>query len=200
VTNKILDHFEREASRYHENSEKGLWAWHRKRERKAVFDLLGPLDNHELMDLGCGAGHYVRYALDLKARHVVGVDLSPSMVAALPKKHVTGIVSQAETVTFSRQISRILSAGLLEFVSNPQALLKNALKLVEKENGILVLLVPTANLWGEIYRIFHHRNGFKIHLFSKDSIVALAEQSGWSYSDSRMVPPFSLVCKFKVKQ
>ncbi len=195
MKNKILKYFKDKASRYQELSGQGLWGWQRNRERKAVFDLLGSLEGREVLDLGCGTGYYARYALSRNAQHVVGVDISPSMIAGLPKKQVTGLVDQAETITFPRNFSRILSAGLLEFVAEPQVLLENAGKQVSSD-GILVILLPEDNFFGRIYRQFHRLHGFEIKLFSMDSIIALAETAGWTYSCSRVVFPFSLVFKF----
>jgi SAM-dependent methyltransferase len=195
LKNQILKYFEDKASCYQELSGQGLWGWQRTREREAVFDLLGSLEGRELLDLGCGSGYYARYALSRNARHVVGVDISPSMIAALPKKQVTGHVDQAETITFPQYFSRILSAGLLEFVAEPQVLLKNARKQVSSD-GTLVILLPEANFFGRIYRQFHRLHGFEIKLFSMDSIIMLAETAGWTYSCSRVIFPFSLVCKF----
>ena len=49
-------------------------------EQAAVLDVLPPVSGRMVLDAGCGTGRYVQLLTSLGAR-VVGVDLSPSMVA-----------------------------------------------------------------------------------------------------------------------
>ncbi|HET9140491.1 class I SAM-dependent methyltransferase [Actinophytocola sp.] len=49
-------------------------------EEHTVRALLGNLDGAQVLDLGCGFGHYARLASDLGAITVVGVDISEPMI------------------------------------------------------------------------------------------------------------------------
>ena len=49
-----------------------------------LFDLVGPVQPEVALDFGCGVGRLTR-ALAKRATHVIGVDVSPTMLALAPK-------------------------------------------------------------------------------------------------------------------
>ena len=142
------------------------------------------------MELGCGSGHYTKHFLERGAEHVMAVDASPSMISQLPKHHVSGIVEDAAAIQRDEHFSRIVCAGLLEFVSAPSAVLLRARDLVEDE-GHMVCLLPPDTWAGRLYRSYHRRHAIEINLFQRVGFEGLCENSGWGVDSYQFVPPFS---------
>jgi 2-polyprenyl-3-methyl-5-hydroxy-6-metoxy-1,4-benzoquinol methylase len=164
----------------------------RTREVRAVQELMGDIKGHDLLDLGCGAGYYTRLLLGKGASHVTAVDFSDRMVAQLPTEYTTGVVADATNVQFNRTFSRIICAGLLEFVDDPAAVLSNALGLISP-GGHLVCLIPPNNWASRIYRLFHQQHGFNINLFRDSGFKDLCDNSGWAINATRRVFPYTVV-------
>ncbi len=175
----LRSHFDAEAGGYLRRWQRFPWSALRDRETAAIRRLLGRLDSLDVLDLGCGAGFHTRLLLDLGARHVTAVDLSPAMLAELPGESVTPVQADAETVAFDTPFPVIVSAGLLEFVPDPVAVLKNARRGVSP-GGRLILLVPAANAVGLLYRLYHKRNGLAVRVFDRTAIGDAARAAGWS--------------------
>ncbi len=55
-------------------------------ERPAMCSLLGNLAGCEVLDLGCGSGYYLEYALNAGAASVTGVDGNADMIDACAKR------------------------------------------------------------------------------------------------------------------
>lgn len=172
-------HFDAEAGGYLRRWRRLPWSVVRDREAAAVRRFLGRVDGLDALDLGCGAGYYTRLLLDLGARHVTSVDLSSAMLAELPGESVTPRQADAETVSFDTPFPVIVCAGLLEFVPDPVAVLKNARRACSPD-GRLVLLLPAANAGGVLYRLHHRRNGISVRLFDRRIVTDAARAAGWS--------------------
>jgi SAM-dependent methyltransferase len=50
-------------------------------EMPSVKDALGSIDGKNVIDFACGTGHYTRFIKELGAKTVLGIDLSPAMIA-----------------------------------------------------------------------------------------------------------------------
>ncbi|MBF0587929.1 MAG: class I SAM-dependent methyltransferase [Magnetococcales bacterium] len=190
------DYFDGQADSYQQASDAWPWSWLRLREARAVAALLGRVQGHRLLDLGCGAGYYTRYFLARGAVHVVAVDRSAPMTAHLPAQRVTPITADAGEVRFDQPFSRMVSAGLMEFVPDPERVLRNARNAAE-QGGIMALLTPEAGLLGSLYRRFHLGHGVEIRLFAYDELTAMAQRCGWRVVDHRRVFPFTLALRLE---
>jgi len=191
---RVVEYFSHEASGYHTRSTRFPWAWARVCESTAIRSLLGNIAGIEVLELGAGSGYYTCELIRSGARHVWAVDLSDAMLAALPKSTVTPIVGDAETICLDKRFPVLLSAGMLEFVRDPVAVLVNAARHAEP-GGRLVLLAPQASALGCVYRWFHHRHGIDIHLFDRTWFETMAPRSGWQVHAVVRVLPFSLVVR-----
>ena len=189
---RVRAHFGARAAGYHEDSQRQLWGWLRRREAAAVEALLGGIAGHEVLELGCGAGFYTRLLLAGGAAKVVAVDITPEMLAALPAERVDPVLGDAATIQVGRRFSRLLSAGVLEFVPDPLAVLTNARRHAE-EGATMVLLAPIATLVGRLYQAYHRGHGFPIHLFQPDALDSMVAAAGWRVLARRRVPPFTTV-------
>lgn len=181
-------YFAQRADSYHAASTAWPWRWLRQREASAVLDLLGDVREKRVLDLGSGAGFYTRLLLAAGAAHTHAVDMEAAMLAQLPREHITSTVGDAATVALPGPFPSIVCAGLLEFVADPAAVLKNARRAATTDT-VLVSLVPAANLWGRCYRRFHRRHGIAVRLFTPPAIREMAAAANWSVASLRAVWP-----------
>lgn len=192
AASKIQDAFDKRADTYIAASRRWPWSWLRARERAAMAQMVGRISGQNVLELGCGAGFYTRLLLEAGASWVTAVDQSPAMVAHLPRDRVTGIAGDAATVRSAAPVDMVLSAGMLEFVPDPVAILKNA-KLSAKPGARLVLLVPPVSPVSLLYWVFHRMKGYSIRLFSERELARVAAEAGWRVVARRYVWPMSLV-------
>ncbi len=169
-------------------------SWLRSRESEAVIAELFSIKEKRVLDLGCGAGFYASRLLLEGAGHVTAVDNSSKMIKALsPNALLDGIVCDAEELPASiGPFDAIVSAGLLEFVTSPERVLAEA-RRVSTEHCKLVLLVPTKNFFGGVYRRWHSSHSVEVRLFDVSSVRNVSESTGWRILKTRFVWPFSLV-------
>jgi SAM-dependent methyltransferase len=157
---------------------------------------LGDVAGADVLELGAGSGFYTRELLRGGAHHVWAVDVSAAMLASLPKGPITAVHGDAATVRLGRRFPVLLSAGMLEFVPDPAAVLANAANHAE-EAARFIVLVPRSNLAGSMYRRFHRSHGLSIHLFDRAWFETTAPQTGWSISTAINVLPFSLAVRLQ---
>lgn len=195
----VKQYFDQRSAKYSHLNNAPLWRWQRARETKAVTALMGPVIGESILDLGCGSGHYSRHFLDLGARHVTAIDSSASMIAQLPELNVSGIVANAEDVQLDKSFSKIVCAGLLEFVSSPDSVLSCAREFID-ETGHMICLVPPNNWAGRLYRRYHRRHNIEINLFARPHFNALCSKNGWTIESHISVFPYSDVYHLRPKQ
>lgn len=185
-------HFSGLANKYLNIVERWPLSWIRPRERAAVLELAEDFSGARLLELGCGAGYYTRLFLAAGAAHVTAVDISASMIEALPEENITGVVSDAALVDIKETFDFLVSAGMLEFVPDPVATMTNARRHA-REGARMVVLMPRNTLGGFGYKLFHRSHGLSIRLFSQTDARALFEETGWQVEVLRLVAPFTMV-------
>jgi ubiquinone/menaquinone biosynthesis C-methylase UbiE len=182
------------APSYQPASERFLWSIVRNREVAALFAMLGNVSGRDVLELGCGAGFYTRLLLDRGARHVFAVDISQKMLAELPQEKVTPVLGDAAVVDPGRTFDVMLSAGMLEFVTDPVAVFKNAVRYAAP-GAKLVVLYPSTGVLARGYQWFHRRHGLAVSVFSSSAIGAAAEQAGWRVEATAKAGPYSACAK-----
>ena len=189
-TPAVLTYFRQRAPEYSVASAAGFWGWQRQREAAVLRILAGDIKGRAVLDLGCGAGFYASRMADAGARKVVAVDASPAMIAAITDLRVERLMGDAATITLDRRFDVVVLAGLLEFVTDPIAVLTNARRHL-KRGGRIVVLVPRQNFAGRLYRRFHRRHGFTVSLFDRVCFARMTKQVGLALLRSQAVFPFS---------
>jgi len=187
-------YFADKASDYRSRSIRFPWTWTRRRELRAVRSLLGDVTGADVLELGAGAGFYTQDLVRSGVRHVWAVDMSAAMLERLPPGPITPILGDAATVELERRFPVLVSAGMLEFVSDPKAVLANAARHAES-GARFVVLVPRRGFFGRLYRRFHRGHGFDIHLFDEAWLATVAPRCGWHVATSVRVAPFSLAAR-----
>jgi arsenite methyltransferase len=102
------------------------------RRRALVHEAMGAREGDRVLDVGCGPGFFVTEILETVGSHgsVVGVDLSPDMLAVAAKRaqeypNVEFIESAAARLPFAdASFDRALSVQVLEYVDDVPAALR----------------------------------------------------------------------------
>ena len=169
----ISNHFNSKAKNYQTFWEKWPFSVVRNSELNAVFKLLGNVHNKEVLELGCGSGYYTRKLLEKNISSITAVDFSEEMLSNLPKGPINPIHADASSIDLKKQFQIILSAGMLEFVDNPEQVLINIAKHADKD-ATIVLLLPRNNFFGKLYKFYHKKNNnIVINLFNETKITKL---------------------------
>lgn len=201
----FLDYFDSRATNYTRDSNSLPWKWLRGRESKALLEAMRPLQGQSVLDLGCGAGFYTEKVLAQGALHVTAVDFSSKMLASFENTKntkntkITKILGDCATVEIDGRFSRIISAGLLEFVESPEAVLRNA-KRFAQTNAIFGLLVPHKNVYSRGYVRYHRdhgKSGEEVRCFSNEEITSLALSTGWKVKHCQTIWPFTAVYRLE---
>ncbi|MFM8269162.1 MAG: class I SAM-dependent methyltransferase, partial [Pseudomonadota bacterium] len=127
-------------------------------------------------DVGCGAGFY---ALEAKKRGLIvhAVDMSPQMVKKLENQVDKVHVFDIESIPTEQKFDRVICAGVLDFVKNPELAFSNLCQLVAP-GGRLVVLCPRQGLGGLYYRCEKYFVGIRVNLFKSDWLSSLASKHG----------------------
>lgn len=193
---RVKNHFESQAARYEDVLSSGPLRWYRRREAAELFEMLGPCAGADVLELGSGNGFYTRQLITRGARRVTAVDFSPAMLAQLDDPAVAAVCGDAAEVALGREFPLVLSAGLLEFVPEPRAVLANVSRHLAP-GGRAALLVPRLSFGGWLYRLYHRSNGLRIGLFTPGDLATLAVSCGLNLAASRFVRPFTLVVRLE---
>lgn len=194
----MSSYFSRRAADYLKNSNKGIWRFVRERERAAISQWVQTGDQVSLLDAGAGAGYYSLYFKDTFKFRVVAVDSTPEMVEQLKKNGLVSHLAQLETLELEERFEYVVAAGVFEFVGDPErALFKLSAHL--KENGRLILLVPSDGLAGSLYRFFHSE--IKTYIRPLDYYKNLGQRNGLKILSCEEATPMSQLIVFeKVRQ
>lgn len=192
---RIAAYFTRKAPAYRQGPAAAAFEPVRRAEEAAVDALMGPVRDLDVLELGCGDGHYAQRLAQQGAR-VLGVDVSPGLAGRARARGVEVVEADAATVQLGRTFPRILSAGLLEFVDRPDAVLHNALRHAEP-HAVLVVLLPRNTPTGRLYRRWHARHGIEVTLFDDGALPAMAQRTGWRVVARRHAALFAHVARLE---
>ena len=168
------DYFDRIAEGYLDKSEKGLWAWMRKKEQTALMAAVEPFKGMTCLELGCGAGFYTKLLSQWAGSLLVVVDFSLLMLQHLNISGIKKIRGDIQRISFRRVFDRVVCAGAIEFLPDPDLFFIN-LKQYLSPNGVAILLIPRKGLFGYFYKMFHLSHGVKVRLFSKNDLRSLLD-------------------------
>jgi 2-polyprenyl-3-methyl-5-hydroxy-6-metoxy-1,4-benzoquinol methylase len=116
----------------------------------SLQELFALADPHSLLDVGCGEGVLVqRWALQLPARRVVGIDLEEPSIQAGWAEHeapnLDYIVMRAENLPFAEnEFDLACAIEVLEHVPDPEHTLAEMARCAERH---LLVSVPREPLW-----------------------------------------------------
>lgn len=116
-------------------------------EREETPRLLPPLADRDVLDLGCGHGHYALLARSLGARRVLAVDFALPMVLAAPRP---AVVADAERLPLpGGSVDVVIAALLLSFVREPGRFLAEVARVLRPGGAVVASdLHPAASALG----------------------------------------------------
>jgi SAM-dependent methyltransferase/uncharacterized membrane protein YbhN (UPF0104 family) len=175
---RALHHYASVATHYDEVAGRGPLARLRLREHAAVLRLSAfQTPGQSMVDVGCGGGFYAREAK--RAGLVVwAVDAIPEMVQRIAPL-VDGVaVADLETLSLSREFDRVVCAGVLDFVLDPEKAFANLCAHVSAD-GRVVLLVPRTGPGGVWYRFEKAMIRVRVNLYSLRWFEEMGAASGF---------------------
>lgn len=175
----LRSHFDAEAGGYLRRWRRFPWSAPRGRETAAIRRLLGRVDVLDVLDLGCGAGFHTRLFHRPWGAACHGGRSIAGDAGGTSRRERDAASGGRRNRRLRHAVSGHLSAGLLEFVPDPVAVLKNARRGMSP-GGRLILPVPAANAVGLLYRLYHKRNGLTARVFDRTAIGDAARAAGWS--------------------
>lgn len=185
-TKNNFTYFDKKSSNYNYSSHSFPWSIIRNLEAKIVVKLIGNIKDSCVFDIGCGSGFYTRLMIKNKAKKVYALDGSKKMLNNINLKNVVKINKNAEKFQLNKKFNKIICAGLLEFVNSPELVLQNIKKHALKDCR-LVILCPSDNLLGKLYKFYHSRNNIEIKLFDIIKFAKTLKKTGWSIISSKYV-------------
>jgi ubiquinone/menaquinone biosynthesis C-methylase UbiE len=193
MNQNVKTYFDRVAGHYLSNSRNGLWGWLKKKEADAVVDFMDSPQN--VLDLGCGSGYYSNIVKDLFGCHVTCVDISAKMLSSLDSSIKDKTCASAEAFIAERRFDLILCIGMLEFSNDPGKVFDNASKMLSS-NGTFIILIPTKNIMGLLYKFFHKAHGVNVKLYDMKEIEIYASHSGLMIQQVKSIKLFSTIVRF----
>lgn len=192
----MKSYFDSAAVEYGQKSEKGAWAWLKNAEYDAVAGQLGSIEGMVTLDAGCGAGWYAKRLATQKPKTYVALDTLFSMVARARAEGMDSLVADSLSLPFKPVFDVVLCAGALEFMDSPPLFFREAARVL-KPGGQVTLLAPAKTIPGKIYRWWHRRHGFEIHLFSEDDLASMATSAGLRLESVGRAGIFNLAARMK---
>ena len=170
-------HFNQVSYNYDKKRSKGVLGYLVSRQMKMIINKLNPEKKDFILDAGCGSGFYSKIISYFNSK-IFGIDLSENMIKIYNSNGFNGVVGNIENLPFKKRFNKVLCAGALEFVIDPNKTI-NSFNNVLKDNGEFILLYPRFNLFGLLYKIYHLMHNVKINLFSLNGIKGLLFNNGF---------------------
>ncbi len=117
-----------------------------------VINFLKLHEDERLMEAGCGTGNILE---TLRCREIIGVDLSPYLLAKAKQKnipHLQLVNANVESLPFQdKSLGKIICSEVLEHVLDPQKLLVEVRRVL-RDDGKLIISIPNEDMINFIKR------------------------------------------------
>lgn len=164
----------------------------------------------KIIDIGCGDGAKLRPFVE-KGYEVYGVDINPKAIAEAKTnipggKFICGTIEHADIPKKIFDYVRV--DNVFEHINKPKKFLFDIKELL-KPDGKLVVYVPSISTWQfYVFGKFYSQSWipFHINLFSKSTLRAIAEKTGYSIENMYnlsdawwVILSFRQLCRWKRK-
>lgn len=179
---------------YQLQQQTGFMGWLNRRLRAsmllrydATFESLVPMEEHTVLDIGCGSGRYLFRSLEMGAASVTGIDLSEQMLSISCRwlreveeynEKASLICADFLTHDLARTFDYGIVMGLMDYIEDAQSFLdKLACVVLQKA----VLSFPVAESTLAFQRKVRYRlRGCPLFLYRREQLEHLLKNSPFS--------------------
>ncbi|AGY56484.1 class I SAM-dependent methyltransferase [Gloeobacter kilaueensis] len=147
-------------------------------------ELLEPLAGIQVLDAGCGAGHYSERLVEAGAR-VQGIDPDAGLVKQAQQRVPQGqfTVAPIEQLPFEPgPFERLLCSNVLEFVADPVRALAELRRVSQSNAWAVVIVLAEHSLWQwqqQLFRPFSTHPYYQGQFFSATRLEQQSRAAGW---------------------
>lgn len=142
-----------------------------------------PVDGKDVLDIGCGPGHYSVALARMGARSVLGIDFADGMLGiARTRGQEAGVGDRCRFEKsnffeqgFPGQFHCVIVMGFMDYVEDAQAAVRRVLDLTR---GKAFFSFPVAGGLLGWQRKLRYRNRCALYLYTRDQIEQLFEGAG----------------------
>ena len=123
-------------------------------EKDLVYGLAGLRPGERVLEVGSGTGHF-GFDLVNRGHEVVGLDLSPTMLAVARRKGRAVHLVRGDALTLpvaSASFALVLSVTVLEFVADPQQALQEMWRAVRPGGRLVAAVLNAHSPWAWVRR------------------------------------------------
>lgn len=152
-----------------------------------ITDILQKIDKtSSVLDIGCGAGRYLRFLHNLGVKDIIGVDSSQAMLAYIDSNSIKTVLADMQDIPLSRNFDVILSVGVLHNVNSLQEFCKSLeeIKRLLKPSGMVICSIFTNDLISQDLtlvddNLYYIDGKIPMLLLSKSQILSILKDYGF---------------------
>lgn len=110
-----------------------------------VVELLNPQAGERILDLGCGDGELTLKLMECGCQ-VVGIDSSPSMIAAAKAKGVEACLMDAAEIEFNHDFDAVFSNAALHWMRPPELVIQGVYRVLKSGGRFVAETGPEGNI------------------------------------------------------
>jgi len=115
-----------------------------------LLGLLGIGENDDILDLGCGTGHFTRRLREMTSGKVIGVDASEGMIKEAKQRmgrmDIVFEIKRAEELNYNDSFDVIFCNSSFQWFKNPKPVLDNCYRALRK-NGRMGIQAPAKKIY-----------------------------------------------------
>lgn len=112
-------------------------------EKKLVSKSLKKIPKQEMLELGCGTGHWTKFFSD-NGFKVTATDVSPAMLKVAQSKNINAhfLLVNAQKLPFQESSFSVLTAiTMLEFVTTPEQVVQEMHRVLQKDGWLMLAVL-----------------------------------------------------------
>lgn len=136
-------------------------------EKEIVLSLLKDIPKEEVIELGCGTGHWTNYLIK-QGFKVIGIDASEAMLNMAKSKGINAkfLLADSENLPFTDESYKIIvSITMLEFADNQDTVIQEMYRVLKKDGWLILGFLNAKSILGrnkEKDEIFKNANLLKV--------------------------------------